>query len=201
MACSAQEQKDWSWVNDHFPDVLEEVMPIQERLGFSLGYRSYRDLYRDELESSFVFSRILQEKYITVVLREADSVSIYDQIMALHTKNPGESIEAIKKQLRVKELGFSEQTYPAVRRQYDRFYELRLPMLSGKDRAAEARGVYIFTLHPRVHTFRADVSGGSMRLVIAEQDHPFVVWAKATLAALKDCAPPASETGKQKDEH
>jgi hypothetical protein len=194
----AQEQEDWDWVNKHFFSALEEFMPIEERLGFSLGYRSYRDLHTYELEYSFVFNRILQEKYLTMTVRQPDSISLYDQIMALHRRNPNESIESIKKQLKVKEDHFSEQTCPAVRKQYDDFYRLTLPMLSARDRAVQAKGEFTITLHPRVHTFKADISGGRIELVITEQDHPFVSWAKKTRQALEGCISGNIKTNKKR---
>jgi len=131
------------------------------------------------------------------VLRKADSVSIYDQIMALHTKNPEENVDTFMKQLKVNERHLSEATCPAVRRQYDRFYELVLPMLSADDRAAQARGEYSITLHPRVHTFQAHISGGTLHLIIGRQDHPFAVWATETLSALENCDSAASENRKE----
>jgi len=202
LACPGQEQeqKDWTWVNEHFSSVLEEVMPMRERLGFfSIAYRSRRDLYTDELEVSIVFNEDFQEKYLTAVLREADSVSIYDQIMALHAKNPTESIEDIKKQLKVKELRFSEKTCPVLRREYDKFYKLTLSMRSSDDRAARAAGKYVITLHPRVHTFRADISGGSLEVVLSQQDHPFVVWAAQVRSTLEACRGNAQESEKKDD--
>lgn len=194
----AQEQADWDWVNKHFIDVLEEFMPIDERLGHPLGYRSFRDLHTAELEYSFVFNKIFQEKYITVTVRQPDSISLYDQMMGLHRKNPNESIENIKKQLKVKERHFSEQTCPAVRRQYDVFYRLTLPMLSARDRAEQAKGKFRITLHPRIHTFKGDISGGGLHLVITEQDHPFVQWAKKTSEALERCNSASIKSGKIK---
>jgi len=197
VTCSAQDQKDWPWVNERFQAVLQQVMPIKEPTGESLGYRSYRDLYTNELECSFVFNSVPRDRHITAVLRKADSVSIYDQIMALHTKNPEENVDTFMKQLKVNERHLSEATCPAVRRQYDRFYELVLPMLSADDRAAQARGEYSITLHPRVHTFQAHISGGTLHLIIGRQDHPFAVWATETLSALENCDSAASENRKE----
>lgn len=157
-------------------------------MGFSLGYRVYRDLYTDELEYSFVFNRILQERYITVTVRMADSVSLYDQMMALHRRNPNANIETIKPQLRIREWRLSEEICPAVRRQYDAFYRLSLPMLSARERAERARGVETIVLHPRVRIFKADISGGSIELVITNSEHPFAVWAERTRRAFEACA-------------
>jgi hypothetical protein len=194
----AQEEKDWDWVNRHFFNLLEEFMPIEERLGFSLGYRSHHDLHAEELEYSFVFNRILQEKYITVTVRQPESMSLYNQIMALRIKNANESIENIKKQLKVKEQRFSEQTCPAVKTQYEKFYRLSLPMLSARDGIEQARGGFTIVLHPRVHTFKGNISGGSLQLVITEQDHPFVGWAKETREALERCDPGVTKTSKKR---
>ncbi len=117
--------------------------------------------------------------------------------MALHRKNPNDDIETIKRQLKVKEKHFSEQTCPAVRRQYDEFYRLTLSMLSAKDRTQQAKGEFTITLHPRVHIFKAAISGGSLRLVITEQEHPFVDWAKRTREVLERCASGDTKTGKR----
>lgn len=191
LPCEAQQypsQEEHDWVGRHFFSVFEEFFPIEERLGFSLGYRSYRDLHTEELEYSFLFNRIIQEKYLTAVVRMADAVSLYDQIMALHRKNPNASIETIKQQLKIKEWRLSEESCPAIRRQYDEFYRLSLTMLSAKDRVEQAKGQYTITLHPRVHIFKADISGGDMQLDLSGSDHPYVSWAEKTRRALEGCA-------------
>jgi len=188
----AQTQDDWDWVNKHFFTVLDELLPIKERLGFSLGYRSYHDLHVSELEFGFVFNRAPQAKHITVILRQPVDSSLYDQIMTAHRNNPNETIETIKKQLKLREQRLSEQTCRAVRTQFDEFYRLMLPMLSGKERREQRKGKFTITLHPRVHTFNADISGGSLNLVIGEQDHPFVEWANRTRKALENCASSSS---------
>lgn len=190
----AQTQDDWDWVNKHFFAVLEELMPIEERLGSSLGYRSYRDLYTNEPESSFVFGTTPQQKYMTVIVRQPEATSLYDQIMAAHRKDPNETIESIKKQLKLREQRFSEQTCRAVRTQFDEFYRLTLSMLSARGRREQNKGVITIALHPRVHIFKADISGGSLKLVIGEQDHPFVRWANKTTKALENCRSDGSKT-------
>ena len=188
--CDAQQypsQEEHDWVSSHFFSVFEEFFPIEERLGFPLGYRSYRDLHTEELEYSFVINRILQDKYLTVVVKMADTVSLYDQIMALHRKNPNASIEIIKPQLKIKEWRLSEETCPAIRQQYNEFYRLSLTMLSAKDRVEQAKGEYTITLHPRVHIFKADISGGDMKLVLSGSEHPYVRWAEKTRHAFEAC--------------
>jgi hypothetical protein len=192
QASEAQEypnQEEHDWVGKHFFGVLEEFLPIEES---DLGYRSYRDLYTDVLEYSFAFNQDWKEKRISVVVRMADSVSLYDQMMALHQKNPSESIESIKTKLKVKEWRGDDKACPAVKSLYDEFYKLSLPMLTAKDRAEQAKGIVTITLHPTVHIFKAGISGGNLRLALTEQEHPFTVWANKARRNLDKCA--ASET-------
>lgn len=188
--CEAQDpsQEEFNWASKHFFPVFKELFPIEEEFGYSLGYRSYRDLYTDELETGFVFNRVLQEKYLSAVIRTADTVSIYDQIIALHRKDKDAGIDAIKPHLKIKERRLSEETCPAVRRQFDKFYGLSLQTLSARDRSAQRKGEFSITLHPRAHVFHADISGGKMELVLSENDHPFVRWAEQTMSALEACA-------------
>lgn len=178
-------QEEHDWVGKHFFGVLEEFLPIEES---DLGYRSYRDLYTNVLEYSFAFDRDLNEKRIGVVVRTADSVSLYDQIMALHRKNPSESIEIIKTKLRVKEWRSDDKACPALKSLYDEFYKLDLPMMTAKDRAEQAKGSVNITLHPTMHIFKAAISGGNLNLVLTEQEHPFVVWVIKARRTMEKCA-------------
>jgi hypothetical protein len=175
-------------INSRFFSVLEELFPIEEELGFSLGYRSYRDLHTEELEYSFVLNRIIKEKYLTAVVRMADGVSLYHQLRVLHRKSPGVNIEATKPQLKIKEWRLTEETCPAIRQRHDDFYRLSLTMLSAEDRAREAKGELMINLHPRVHTLKADISGGNMELVLTESEHPYIRWAEETRRAFEGCA-------------
>jgi hypothetical protein len=178
-------QEEHDWVSSHLFDVLEEFLPIEEA---DLGYRSYRDLYTDVLEYSLVFNRDWKGKRVSVVVRMADSVSLYDQIMALHRKNPSESIKSIKTKLKVKEWRYDAKACLAVESLYDGFYRLNLAMLTAKDRAEQAKGIVTITLHPTVHIFKASISGGNLRLALTEQEHPFVIWANKARRALERCA-------------
>jgi hypothetical protein len=186
QVCLAQEPEDWDWVNEHFGPVLDEFLPIGE--SGSVGYRSYRDLYTNVLEYSFVLSENWNEKRISATVRAADGISLYDQMMALHRKNPGESVESMKTKLKVKEWRLDSTSCPALRASYEGFEGLSLPVLSARERAERAKGVATVTLHPVVHTFKAVISGGTMRLVLTEQDHPFVLWAIKTRRSLEKCA-------------
>ena len=175
------------WVQSRFDQVLDDVFPIEPMTGLSLGYRSYRDLYTADLEYTFLFNRLPPSKSITVTVKKPEAASLYDQIMTIHRKNPELAIEAIVPMLKVDQWRLSEDTCPTVRRQYDRFYNLGLTMLSAKDKKEEKKRVVTITLHPRVHIFRANISGGQMNLKLTDPGHPYVEWADQTRLALDQC--------------
>jgi hypothetical protein len=187
LPCRAQDDSDWDWVDKHFAALLQEFLPINADAGVSLTYRSHRDLYTDVPEYSLVFNRNWQTQRIDVIVRMADGVSLYDQTMALHRQHPAESFESIKKKLKVKEWRGNSQTCPAASALYEAFYRLRLPMESTEDKKRRAKGEEMITLHPTVHTFITDISGGSLELTLTDQDHPFVRWAVKARRALEPC--------------
>jgi len=176
---------DHEWVGTRFSTVLEELFPMVERPGDAVGYRSVRDLYREELERNFVLSRWLDSTRAAV--RMPDAASIYDQIMVLHRKNPAWRIEAIVPLLKIKQWALSAESCPAVKGQYDKFYDLTLVMRSAKDKEAEAQGVAYIRLHPLVHFILADISGGHIDLTLDDSEHPYVLWAEDTWRALQAC--------------
>lgn len=179
-------QEEHEWVSKNFFAVLKEFLPIQNS---DLGYRSYKDVHTDVLEYSFSFEHDWKEKRTSVVVRKADSASIYDQIMTLHGKNPLDSIDSIKAKLKVKKIYFNQGSCPEVKTLYDEFYRLNLSMMSAKDRLERSKGSVTITLHPVVHTFEASISGGNLRLVLTDEDHSFVVWAGKTRRVFERCRP------------
>jgi hypothetical protein len=183
--CRAQDTADWDWVDKYFYSVLEELLPLERYAEVSL--RSHRDLYRDTLEYSFSFIRN-QDGSLEVIVRMADSVSLYDQIMTAHRMNPAESIETIKKNLKVRQRQLNEKSCPLIRNLYAKYEGLTVPVLSAKDRAERAKGVVTITLHPMIYRFETSISGGRMKLLLTDDGHPFVRWANEVRQALETCA-------------
>jgi hypothetical protein len=95
--------------------------------------------------------------------------------------------EVLARSVRLKHWRLSETTCPAIRVAHDRFYRLRLEMRSEKERRDLAQGVITISLHPLFHHFKADVSGGTMDLVVSDQAHDYVKWVEETLPALETC--------------
>jgi hypothetical protein len=179
---------EWDWVNTVYERVLQKALPIDGRGGFFLGYRQNRDLYVEQLETSFLYNWTLQEDLLTVTAAKPDSASVYDQLVALHRGGERSAdAEVLAPLVRLKHWRLSETSCPAIRVQHDRFYRLRLDMRSEKERRDLAKGVITISMHPLIHHFRADISGGTVDLVVTDQTHEYVGWAEETLRALDAC--------------
>jgi len=180
---SAQSNADREWVEAHFSHALNEMFPL-ELTGVYVAYRSHRDLYTDTLEYSFAIALDVSAKgsggepQFVAQVREADSSSIYDQMMALHRKSPSRSAASIQKELRMKNSTLVETTCPAVKTQLLKFQQLQL---------APPRFDAI-VLHPLIHEFRVRAGMGDMDITLYDKDNAFVQWAVEARSALELCA-------------
>lgn len=158
---SAQSSADWDWMSNHFDKALQALFPIDERYGVYVAYRSHRDLHTDVPEYSFVIGPENSDtvsglpRYLAAHVREAESASVYDQMMALHRKSPNRSADDIQKDLHVKKWKVTEMNCPAIKAQFSKFQQLRF--------APPQFDVVI--LHPLIHEFRIRAGGGIWKLL------------------------------------
>jgi hypothetical protein len=136
-------EEDRNWVRRNFTGIREELFPLEKRPGTSIGYRSYRDLFNDDREYSFVFIFFFrnQTPKVTVTIRTPEEFSIITQIITLHRQYPELSAAAIKSRLKIKEIELEENKCPALRTQYNKFYRLVLQTRTEEDRKREMKGV------------------------------------------------------------
>jgi hypothetical protein len=167
---------DWDWVNARFGAVLRELLPFPSEPGNYIAFRSYRDLYPEVLEFSFVISSAADGK-LSAIVRVPDGISIYKQIMTLHRQNPTATIEAIKQSLKIKEWSTSDGSCPTLRQRYRGFQHLRFT----------APEIDIIVLHPMIYQFKVSGGGGDMDLVTFNNKHPLVSWAGDTRSAFEAC--------------
>jgi hypothetical protein len=127
---SAQSSADWDWMS--FDKALHDLFPIDERYAVYVAYRSHRDLYTDMPEYSFVIGPQNSDtvsglpRYLAAHVREAESASVYDQMMALHRKFPNRSADDIQKDVHVKKWNLTEMNGPAIKAQFSKFQQVRL---------------------------------------------------------------------------
>jgi hypothetical protein len=181
---SAQSSADWDWMSNHFDKALHDLFPIDERYGVYVAYRSHRDLYTDVPEYSFVIGPEKSDTvsglppYLAAHVREAESASVYDQMMMLHRKFPNRSAEDVQKGVNVKKWKLTEMNCPAIKAQFLKFRQLRL--------APPQFDVVI--LHPLIHEFRVRAGSGDMEVALYDDENSLVPWAIETRHALELCA-------------
>ena len=189
----AQNDNDWRWMNEHYHDILKDILPNKVGMGWTVGVRSYREEYGYELEYSCAFGkngpRGTQRENLDVLIRMADAERLYDQILRLHLRNRSMSIKRIEARLKIREWHLTEQSCPAIRSAYEDFYTLSLPTLTAEERREREENRINIIVHPVTYDIRAVISGGDLQISFwaADQDHPFLRWARKTRATLDRC--------------
>jgi hypothetical protein len=184
LSVSAQTSADWDWMSSHFPKALDDLFPIDERNGADVAYRSHRDLHTDVTEYSFVIGTKKSDtvsglpRYLAAQVREAESASVYDQMMALHRKSPSRSAEDIQKDVHVKKFKVTEMNCPAIRTQFAKLQQLRLALPPFD----------LVIIHPLIHEFRIRAGAGDMEIALYDDENSLVQWAIETRHALELCA-------------
>ena len=181
---SAQSSADCDWMTGHFPKALDDSFPIDQRYDVDVAYRSHRDLHTDVPEYSFVIGTKNSDtvsglpRYLAAQVREAESASIYDQMMALHRRFPNRSAVDIQRDVHVKQLKLTEMNCPAIRAQFSKLQQLRLALPQFD----------VVILHPLIHEFRIRAGGGDMEVALYDDENSLVQWALETRHALQLCS-------------
>lgn len=191
-----QEYDHDNWTFDRFPPVFAKVFPFVE--GADVSFRMHGDYERDIIEYSFSFLK-KPDKSVEVVVRRADTVPVFIQLMRLHLKNRRVSAESFTDQLKIREWRLNDKTCPAVKTRFARFELLWLPVSSETDREDEANDRASIMLHPTVYDLEASIWGGKVNLGFwgPDDEHPIIVWMEETRRILDRCL----QGNAQKTEH
>ena len=173
----AQTNADWEWVYKHFPETLDRLLPLKKDPRTFVAYRSYQDLYTDVLEYSFVIGQD-RSSGLFADIRVADKLSIFDQIMEMHRRTPGESAQSIEARLKVKTIRVNERNCPAIGVQFGKLKKLQLTMPEFD----------LIVLHPLMHEFQISAGAGDLKLSLVDGSQPLVKWALETRQALELCS-------------
>jgi hypothetical protein len=180
----AQSSADWDWMTAHFPKALDDFFPIDQPYGADVAYRSHRDLHTEVPEHSFVIETKKSDtvsglpRYLAAHVREAESASVYDQMMALHRKFPNRSAEDIQKDVHVRKFKLTEMNCPAIKAQLSKLQQLRLALPQFD----------VVIIHPLIHEFRIRAGGGDMEIALYDDDNSLVQWAIETRHELELCS-------------
>jgi hypothetical protein len=177
LICLAQ-QNDTSESHFDFSVVLNRVLPIEQQGGLNIGFRSYRDLYTETLEYSFLLSYDPPKDKVSFVSRAADSISIHNQFSLLRRQNPTATIENLAKQIKIEELFLSEDKCPDLRKLFFSFEKIRFRSPSSD----------LIVLHPMIYEIKSSFAAGDMYLTFVEKEQPLVKWALKVKTNADGCA-------------
>jgi hypothetical protein len=179
-----QSQDDPSWTDKHFMAAFDEFFPIEHAEGDFIAVRAHRDGVNDVPEFSIVIENTQTPGAIRGILREAQAAPLYQQLLALHSKNPARPYDELKQDLKIEEWKFSAQQCPAVAAQFQAFSNIQF--IRPKDDDAEQE-------HPVVYQFHESVGGGDSEVLESLESRSFPKWANETRKALDSCATSAPQ--------
>ena len=188
LACSParpQMQADRSWADKHFMAAFDEFFPIEHAEGDFIAVRAHRDGVNDVPEFSVVLENTQTPRAIRGILREAQGAPLYQQLLALHAKDPSQPYEQLKQDLKIQEWKFSAEQCPAVAAQFQAFTNIQF--VRPRDDDAEDE-------HPILYQFHESVGGGDSEVLESLESRSFPKWANETRKALDACAAAAPQS-------
>lgn len=180
-----QEQTDSGWMGKTFAAAFADFFPIQHGEGDFIAVRAHRDGTNDLPEFSIVLEDTQNARAIHATLREAQGSSLYQQLAALHAKDPAKSYAELKPDLKVQTWNLTGDHCPAIAAQLKAFNNIQFVRPRDDDPVAE---------HPILYQFHESVGGGDSEVTEFVETRAFPKWANETHRALDVCV--ASEPGK-----
>jgi hypothetical protein len=180
-----QSPDDRSWTDKHFMAAFDEFFPIEHAEGDFIAVRAHRDGLNDVPEFSVVLENTETSHAIRGILREAQGTPVYQQLLALHTKDLLRPYEQLKQDLKIQEWKISAAQCPAVAAQYKAFENITF--VRPRDDDAEDE-------HPILYQFHESVGGGDSEVLESLESRAFPKWANETREALDACAASAPQS-------
>jgi hypothetical protein len=174
----APSDADRAWVQKIFPLALDQFFPVEHAEGDFIAVRGHREGLNDMPEYSFVLADTQDAHALHATIREAQGASLYDQILALHAKDPSKSYEDVKPALKVQEWKLSAAECPALATQLAAYQNIQFVRPRDDDDVAE---------HPILYEFHESVGGSDSEAVEFVESRAFPQWANATRKAVDAC--------------
>ena len=171
------------WTDKHFAAAFEEFFPVRHAEGDFIAVRAHQNGSDMAPEFSFILENTQDSRAIRGTLREAQGASLFQQLAALHAKDPAKSYPDMKPDLKVQTWTFTAAQCPAVQAQYNAFENIQFVRPRDEDEVEE---------NPIVYEINETVAGGSSQVIEFNPARAIPRWAAATHAALHACAVAAS---------
>lgn len=169
---------DRAWVQKVFPVALDQFFPVEHAEGDFIAVRSHREGTNDVPEYSFVLEDTQDPHALRATVREAQGASLFDQLLALHAKDPSKSYVELKPDIKVQEWNLSAAECPALSAQLKAYENIQFVRPRDDDDVGE---------HPILYEFHESVGGSDSETVEFIETRAFPKWANATRAALTAC--------------
>jgi hypothetical protein len=173
-----QTDSDRDWTDKHFPTALDELFPVRHADGDFIAVRAHQNGSYEVAEFSFVLEDTQDPHTIHATLREAQGASVYQQLLALHAKQPEKSYDDLKRDLKVQIWKLSAAQCPAVAAQFKAFENITFVRPHDDDPVDE---------HPILYEIGESVGGGDSQVVEFIESRAIPRWANATRKALDSC--------------
>ena len=174
----APNDADRAWVQKIFPVALDQFFPIEHAEGYFIAVRSHQEGLNGVPEYSFVLEDTQDAHALRAIVHEAQGASLFDQLLALHAKDPWKSYEDVKPELKVQEWNLSVAQCPALATQLAAYENIQFVRPRDDDAIAE---------HPILYEFHESVGGSDSEAVEYVESRAFPKWANATRKALDAC--------------
>jgi hypothetical protein len=162
-----------------FAAAFDDFFPIQHGEGDFIAVRAHRDGTNDLPEFSIVLDDTQSPHTIHAALREAQGSSLYQQLAAMHAKDPSKSYQELKSELNVQTRNLTADQCPAIAAQLKAFNNIQFVRPRDDDPVAE---------HPILYQFHESVDGGDSEVTEFVETRAFPKWANETHRALEACA-------------
>ena len=178
-SATAQPQSDSDWMGKAFATAFDDFFPIQHGKGDFIAVRAHRDGTNDLPEFSIVLEDTQTARAMHAILREAQGSSLYQQLAAMHAKDPSKSYRELKPELKVQTWNLAADQCPAMAAQLKAFNNIQFVRPRDDDPVAE---------HPILYQFHESVDGGDSEVTEFVETRAFPKWANETHRALDTCA-------------
>jgi hypothetical protein len=175
---SGASDADRVWVQKVFPLALDQLFPTEHADGDFIAVRTHQEGLNEVPEYSFILEDTQDAHALHATVREAEGASLFDQLLALHAKDPSESFEALKPELKVQEWELSAAQCPALATQLAAYQNITFVRPRDDDPVAE---------HPILYEFHESVGGSDSEAVEYVESRTFPQWANATRKAIEAC--------------
>jgi hypothetical protein len=177
----SQNQPDRAWTDKHFLTALEDFFPIRNGKGDFIAVRAHQNGSNQAQEFSFIIENTQDSHAIESTIREAEGTSLYQQLQALHRRDPSESYADLKPELKVRTRTLNVADCPVVLTQFTAFQNIQFVRPRDNDEVAE---------NPILYEINETVAGGSSEVIEFIATRAIPRWANQTRQALLACASP-----------